>query len=294
MKDYNSRSRFRALLELASMPLAAMFVLPLHIGHGDQALDQHLPRFLMRILSRYEHLLMRSIDFLASRDFIYDHDFSRRLVMGLAEVIMNNINGEILTLAEGLEMVDSVAVAGYAVAVGTCPCRRARNEISDVLPNNTDMVFGQWAEEYLENYPGLYHRVSREEARALVEDFDRHGFLHQVYGFARKKGAAFVLCNCDPEVCIPLQAQKSRGFQSFRKGRSLAVVDPGACAGLAECGVCLARCPFDARVSTGTTGEVHAELCFGCGLCVATCRGGATTLQRKKGARLIHAGKLVS
>ena len=294
MRDSSGRFRYRSLLELASLPLAATSVLPLHMGHGEQTLDQHLPRFLMRVLSRYEHLIMRSIDFLATRDFIYDNDFTRRLVMGVGEVVMNTINGEVLTLAEGLEMIDSVAGAGYAVAVGTCPCRRARNRISDVLPNNTDMVFGQWAEEYLENYPGLYHQVGREEARVLVEEFDRHGFLHQVYGFARKKGAAFVLCNCDPEVCIPLQAQKNRGFQSFRKGRSLVVVDPGACAGLAECGACLARCPFDARVSTGPAGEVNAELCFGCGLCVATCRGGATTLERKKGTRLIHAGRLVS
>lgn len=290
----NARRHGKALLEIFTLAPAVARLFPLHVGHGEPAIRQIVPRWLMRVFSRYEHLAMRTIDFLAEREWIYSNDFVRSQVMRVSKLVMKTINGEVLTLGEAREMVASAFEEGYVVAVGTCPCRRARDVLSDVKPNNTDMVFGKWAEEYLENYPGLYHRVGRQEALGLVEEFDRHGYLHQVYGFFTREGAAFVLCNCAPDICIPLQAQKRRGFQAFRKGRALAVVATESCLGFDECGACLGRCPFDARVAVGPTGEVDAGACFGCGLCVATCRGGATRLERKKGAQLIYARRLVS
>lgn len=294
MRVAAARARLRLLRTVFLLPLAAAAAVPLHVGHGEQAIRQGVPRWFLRLFSRYEHQVMRVIDFLANSEPIYRFDLTRRLVMRLGELVMKAVNGEVLTLEEAREMVASAFDAGYVVAVGTCPCRRARNRISDCEPNNTDMVFGRWAEEYLANYPGLYYRPGREEALDLIEEFDRHGYLHQVYGFLSREGAAFVLCNCAPDICIPLQAQKRRGFQAFRKGRAVAVVDEGSCTGLEECGACLDRCPFDARMASGRAGRVDPEACFGCGLCVSTCRGAATSLARKDGARLIYAGRLVS
>ncbi len=293
MSITRKRDLVRHLLTLFSAPVIVARTLPAHVGHGQPELHQHLPRFMLRLMSRYEHLIMRSIDFLATRDWIYRYDPIRRFVEKTADLIMSTINGEVLTAGEAKEMIDSIIKGGYTVAVGTCPCRRARNELSDEVPNNTDMVFGRWAEGYIENYPGLYHEVTREEARELIDEFDRLGFLHQVYGFLKKEGVAFVVCNCDQEVCIPLNAQKLRGFQSFRKGRALASVDREACLGLEECGVCVSRCPFDARLSGGPSGAVDTDKCFGCGVCVVSCKGNATSLERKKGAQLAYARKLV-
>ncbi|MHB8894976.1 MAG: ATP-binding protein [Candidatus Geothermincolia bacterium] len=264
-----------------------------HVGHGA-TLEQGIPRSMMTIMTRYEHIGMRAINFLAMRDWIYRNPTLKRGVDWMSEKIMGVANGEVITLAEAREMVSSVIEAGYTVATGTCPCRRARNELTDDVPINTDMVFGEWAEIYMRNYPGLYHVVDREEACALLEEFDRHGFIHQVYGFNRKAGAAYVMCNCDQSVCIPLLAQKTRGFQAFRRGRSVAVLEMDACKGIEECGVCIARCPFDAR-SAGDSGKVvlDSEACFGCGVCVATCKGNATSLERKPGAQLLYARPFV-
>jgi len=265
-----------------------------HMGHGS-TLNQNIPRPMMSIMTRYEHLGMRAINFLAMREWIYRNPTLNGWVQWLSDKVMSVANGEVLTLDEAIEMATSIDGAGYTLAAGTCPCRRARNNISDEVPNNTDMVFGIWAETYLRNYPGLYKKVDAGEARTLLEEFDRHGFIHQVYGFNGAEGAAFVLCNCDKSVCIPLLAQKMRGFQSFRKGRSEAVVDEGACRGAEECGVCVERCPFDARAE-GPGGKVHLieGACFGCGVCVATCSGKATTLERKEGAELVYARNFVT
>lgn len=280
---------------LASLCAAATFVsgwILAHVGHGAM-LEQDMPRVLMWLGSRYEHIIMRAINFLAMREFIYRNPSLKRMTDWISDKVMSITNGEVLCLAEAQEMTASIAEAGYTIATGTCPCRRARNDISDTKPNNTDMVFGEWAETYLVNYPGLYTRLDAQEAQDLLEDFDRRGFIHQVYGFRGKEGAAYVMCNCDPSVCIPLLAQKTRGLQAFRQGRSIAVVAEDACLGVEECGVCIERCPFDARSERGGKSAADPEACFGCGVCVVSCRGKATTLERKQGARLVYARPFV-
>lgn len=283
---------FLAAAALSTVRVAA--VITAHVGHGA-TLEQDLPGPMMWVMSRYEHLGMRAINFLAERDWIYRRPALKRGVDWLSERIMGWANGEVLILEEARQMVSSIIDEGYTVAAGTCPCRRARNRISDAVPNNTDMVFGEWAEKYLRHYPGLYHELDKAEALELLDEFDRHGFIHQVYGYHRKEGAAYVMCNCDQSVCIPLQAQKTRGFQAFRKGRSVAVVDAGSCKGVEECGVCIARCPFDARKPTADGKiAVDEDACFGCGVCVVTCTGNATTMQRIKGAHLIYARHFVT
>jgi len=284
----------RLVVALArGLALAATSIVA-HTGHGAM-LAQDIPRPLLKVMSRYEHLGMRAINFLAMREWIYRNPTLKRWIDWLSDKIMGFANGEVLTLAEAREMVSSISDAGYTVATGTCPCRRARNQFSDDVPCNTDMVFGDWAEIYMRNYPGLYRTLDKEEACSLLEEFDRHGFIHQVYGFNRIEGAAYVMCNCDKAVCIPLLAQKTRGFQAFRRGRSVAVVEVDRCKGIDECGICIERCPFDARVP-GEGGKVlvDEDACFGCGVCVVSCTGNATSLSRKKGAQLVYARRFVT
>jgi NAD-dependent dihydropyrimidine dehydrogenase PreA subunit len=281
------------LLRKLYLPLVLICILPLHLGHGEELLHQRIPRPILRLFSRYEHVFMRTINYLAMRDWIHNHAFTKRLVDRLTDLVLAIISGEILNLEESRQMIENIADHGYTIATGTCPCRRARNLLSDRVPNNTDMVFGTWADEYLNNYPGLYERLSKEEALQLVDEFDRHGFFHQVYGFLMRENAAFVLCNCAQDVCIPLQAQRARGYTAFRKGRSVAVVNRNACVGVDGCGICIERCPFDARYASDGKAAVNRDLCYGCGVCSATCKGEATHLESKPGAQLIFTRNLV-
>ena len=282
------------LVKKLFLPLVLLAALPLHVGHGDAHLHQGIPRFMMKYLSKYEYVIMRVLDYLSTRRWIHSHALTKRVVDRLCDAVLATINGEILSYDEARRLVEAIDDGGYAIAVGTCPCRRARNVLSDSVPNNTDMVFGKWAEEYMASYPGLYTRLTREEALEALEGFERHGFIHQVFGLPLHEGAAFVMCNCDQDVCIPLHAFRMQGYPAFRKGRSLAVVDVGSCLGADECGVCLARCPFGARSSAaGGKMAVDPGKCYGCGLCVSTCRGRATRMERKPGAELIFARRLI-
>lgn len=265
----------------------------LHVEHGEDSLNQRVPHFVLHLFSRYEHLFMRSINYLAMRNWIHRFRITKRIVDRISELVIKNINGEILTLDESCKLIEEISRSGHTIAIGTCPCRRARNQLSDEKPNNTDMVFGRWAEEYMENYPGLYKQIDKEEALRLVKEFDDYGYFHQLYGWTFPESAAFVLCNCAPEVCIPLQAQRARGYTSFRKGRNTAFVNEEACLGVEDCGICIERCPFGARSENRGKSAVNTEICYGCGLCVSTCRGGASSLRREAKRELIFAARIL-
>lgn len=289
----NRRGR-QDLLALCGLPFLVVRMLMMHIHHEGPVMRQYLPKFILRLFTRYEHVLLRPVDFITKTDWFYRHYLPRRGLQKTSEGFFSVINGEIVTLDELHQLIDSVVEGDYTIAVGTCPCRRARREISDVVPNNTDMVLGRWADEYIRNYPGLYHAMDREEAHRVVEEFDMHGFIHNVYGVLDMAGAAFVVCNCDSEVCIPFEAQMTRGFQAFRKGRSRAYVKAASCLGVDECGACLLRCQFGARSEVKGKARVDPELCYGCGLCISTCSGGASRLKRKKDAKFIYVGDFVN
>lgn len=282
-----------SFLTRACLPLVVLLTMPLHQGHGKELLMQRAPRVMVRLISKYEHVLLRITNFFGNNSWIYEHALSRRLVELHNRAAAKTLTGEILNLAESRQLIERIAEAGYTIAVGTCPCRRALHKISDTVPNNTDMVFGRWADEYLDHHPGMYYRISGEEALELLERFDRLGFVHNLLGYPMQERAAYVLCNCNRDVCIPMKAQIERGYPAFRKGRSVAAVDAGACLGAEECGLCLQRCHFGARMADGGVVSVESDKCYGCGLCVATCRGGATSLERKPGAELIFARNVI-
>ncbi len=282
-------------LALLGIAFFVPFVMPLHMGHGGSFLRQYIPRFLLRYITKYEAFAMRCVQYATTRTWIMRHEWAAGLVAWVSRMALKFANGEVLTLEESLEVVTGIADHGYLVAVGTCPCRRARNKFSDSIPSNTDMVFGKWAEEYLRNYPECYEIIDKEEALRLVREFDTHGFVHNLYGAPVIDDAAYVMCNCAPDVCVPLRVHCELDYPTFRKGRALAVVDGGACVGIEQCGACIPRCPFAAR-GAGADGKsrVDEELCHGCGVCRETCTGQATSLKRKPGARLIFAHNLVS
>lgn len=279
------------------LALIVPLVMPLHVGHenhGHGLIHQWVPHFILRYITKYEAFAMRVVQYATTRDWIMKRAWAANLIYWISKTVLTFANGEVLTLEEALEVVAGIADHGYLVAVGTCPCRRARNKFSDHLPNNTDMVFGKWAEEYLYNYPDCYEVIDKEEALRLVKEFDHHGFVHNLYGTPVMRDAAYVLCNCAPDVCVPLRVHCEYQYPTFSKGRALAVVDTHACLGMEECGACIIRCPFNAR-KAGKDGKstVDPDICHGCGVCRETCKGEATRLERKPGAKLIFARNLV-
>lgn len=278
--------------------LGIAFIIPFitlgHVGHGTPFIHQYTPNFVLRYITKYEAFAMRCVQWATTRDWIMRYTWAAGFIYWVSRGVLKVIDGEVLTREEALEAVSGIADHGYLIAVGTCPCRRARNKFSDGIPCNTDMAFGKWAEEYLRNYPECYEVIGKEEALCLIELFDDHGFVHNLYGTPIRNNCALVLCNCAPDVCVPLRVHCEYDYPTFRKGRNLAVVDGAACVGIEECGACIRICPFNGR-KAGEDGKsvVVTENCHGCGVCRVTCTGQATRMERKPGGELIFAHDLV-
>lgn len=281
--------RFFARTSLSTLAFARL--LALHVGHNTDMPPQRMNRLIMRFSTRYEHIAMRVLCWLATRNWI-QHPFMKRGIDRLTRMVINVVSGEVLSLDEGREMVNVLFDSGATVAVGTCPCRRARGVYSSKVSNETDMVFGKWAREYLANYPEFYKEITRDEALDMLEKFDKCGLVRQVYGFNETNASTFVMCNCAEEVCIPMLAMRRIGVTAFEKGRSRARVDEELCKGTAACGICLARCSFAARLPEGKAAVIE-EKCMGCGLCVTGCPSGASSLRRVPGAELHYAKELL-
>jgi ferredoxin len=283
--------RLRFFTRLSVFSFAVAGSLATHVVYDPDMPAQRMPRLLMWFGSRYEHLMMRTIFWLADRNWL-QHPVAKKGINLIAALVMRVVSGEVLSYDEGQEMVNALFDSGATVAIGTCPCRRARRIYSTDVPNETDMVFGKWAREYIANYPEYYREISREEALEMLDVFDRSGFVRQVYGFNDSHGVAFVMCNCADDVCIPLHAMRTIGINAYEKGRSRAVVDAELCKGTASCGRCLARCRFNARMPEGKAAVIE-ENCMGCGLCVTGCPSGASSLSRVPGAHLHYARDLL-
>ncbi len=282
----------RRFVGLIMLSLAPFRLLALHVAPVVNVPRQTANRALTWLVTRYEHLLMRSICWLVTRNFL-EHSLVERLVERIAAFTLRIVAGEVLSLEEARELTTALFDAGATVGVGTCPCRRARRIFSDRYPAETDMVFGRWARQYVANHPESYREITRDEALELLEEFDRSGLVRQVYGMNDAGGAAYVMCNCAEDACIPLLARRNIGVTAFEKGRSRALVDTSVCRGTAACGICIKRCQFAARVPVDGKAAVDEERCFGCGLCVSGCPAGASALRRVEGAELHYARDFV-
>jgi ferredoxin len=118
--------------------------------------------------------------------------------------------------------------------------------------------------------------ITQEEALALLDRAEDLGLVHTVSNVM--EGLSYV-CNCCGCCCGILRGINEHGIEnSVAAANYYGEVDADACVG---CGVCVDRCQVRAvRLEDGLA-VVDRERCIGCGLCVTGCPAGAARLQRK-------------
>jgi NAD-dependent dihydropyrimidine dehydrogenase PreA subunit len=199
------------------------------------------------------------------------------LVGGLARAYANRTTpaqhgGQIMSLEDALRLVD---LARDFVAL-PCMCRRlvgGRTEMTCLNFGPVKELTARYKpEEPMEELPP-------EEVKARLRQFDKMGYLHQV--FYAKLPYPIVICNCDRKYCASLKFRLLWDVEkACLKGHEVCVVDQARCDGCSGKPECLRLCQFGALRWVPTDGAVVCEPrnCFGCGVCRAACPHGALRL----------------
>jgi NAD-dependent dihydropyrimidine dehydrogenase PreA subunit len=118
-------------------------------------------------------------------------------------------------------------------------------------------------------------RVSVEEALATMERTYDAGLVHMAYTFEGQDKIG-IICSCCSCCCHSLSAALRFGYSDHVISSNLmATHDQDKCI---DCGVCVKRCQFGARLMIDGKLTFHEEKCFGCGLCLRTCNENAIAM----------------
>jgi Pyruvate/2-oxoacid:ferredoxin oxidoreductase delta subunit len=177
------------------------------------------------------------------------------------------------TVMKILEDLDDDAV----LAAGHCFCRQQRKMDDDPcrlhLPEQACISLGPAAEHLLARDIG--HRISKQEAIALVKDVEEKGAVHQIGKIMPLKGLEStneveVICNCCWDCCGVLGNYNRGNIPFLLKSYYVAeMLDEEACN---ACGECESYCPVGAVTVTDVgVAEIKRDMCCGCGLCASHC-----------------------
>jgi electron transport complex protein RnfB len=119
--------------------------------------------------------------------------------------------------------------------------------------------------------------VTVEQALEVLRESHEHGLVHMA--LAVDQTEINEICSCCLCCCAALSSSVRFGLASkLITSKMVSYSDEGKCN---DCGVCLKRCPFNARIIVDGTYVTQPNNCMGCGLCVSTCNANALKLIEK-------------
>jgi len=156
-------------------------------------------------------------------------------------------------------------------ALTHCTCRshyqRCDNpvEVCFLLDHAADQAVADGAARY----------VSLEEAMRVLRQANARGLVHLTIYFPEQR--IYAVCSCCSCCCHDLQFLRLYGRSDLiAHSEYVAQTNMEACT---QCGDCVERCVFGARVWQDSHLSYDAGACFGCGLCVTVCSVGANVLE---------------
>lgn len=258
--------------------LAAVLSLVL-VGHLIAGEYSPVRLFLLRVFARWIEVPLLHLTFLACRGrlrFLTRFPPTRLLLAWAVAYPMGHWGdtGRPVPKDKLVEMVEGLE---GDIAVGPCRCRVGHKACDHLM--ESDIVIKTGTRVWMEAFPEEYRLISKREAVDIIEQCSRQGMFHMVFLHCMLGGMVneYVICNCCTDGCVPYIANRTFGqmYFSLVKGDFRATVERGSCI---ACGNCVEVCPFDARMLKGD--EPLVLDCFGCGLCLPSCRGGATRMTK--------------
>ena len=129
------------------------------------------------------------------------------------------------------------------LAVGICSCRYGRKKLDEGCADDYRdwcIGVGDMAEYLAET--GRGHFITYDEAIAILQKAEDHGFVHQVTNIDGE-GKIFAICNCNVKICNALRTSQLFNTPNMSRSAYVAEVDPKNCV---ACGRCVEYCPAGA------------------------------------------------
>lgn len=172
------------------------------------------------------------------------------------------------------------------LAVMNCFCRTLRRlegeDCAFDLPLEGCMMVGALSDQIADS--GIGRRISLEEAKRMIVDFEQKGCIHTIYHYGMDTDQEEIaICNCCVDCCFVYHGYRSGSLsQILAKSYFIPeIVDESACVG---CGKCGKYCPTEATWYDSAQKKLHflPENCIGCGQCVTQCAFPVRALRRRE------------
>lgn len=254
---------------------------------------RHVYAFVPFVVGIYEFQLNRLTRELADLFEEYAPTLMRTVggpLPSLARVIP--VNARIDARAEVLpyENLRAMLEKARSFRIAQCICRKEKALLGEPCSHTQETCLSFSREENAwEELPAFGRQISREEAMAALEAFEREGLVHCTYN---TRYDPFFVCNCCSCCCGFLRGLKEFGAPHVLAHASVASrIDAESCT---ACGECAApRCPMDAIAETGDAYRVDEERCIGCGVCLTACPADAISLVPRPAAEVEAPSKTI-
>lgn len=163
-----------------------------------------------------------------------------------------------------LTETENILKEAGTISLGECYCRKKYKKCDRPL----DVCIG--LDERARNLidKGSAREVSLPEALAALRRSHDAGLVHISYTSKGKKKPRHI-CGCCSCCCPSMSALVRFGMSdAVIPSKYISVTNPETCT---DCGKCVQRCQFKARILANGRMNCESARCFGCGLCVTTC-----------------------
>jgi uncharacterized Fe-S center protein len=168
------------------------------------------------------------------------------------------------------EQVIEFLRSARSFALTACTCRSRYQRCDN--PLEACFLLDDAADQAVADH--IARHVSLEEAMVVLRQANGRGLVHlTIYEPEHRVGAVCSCCSC---CCHDLQSLQIYGRSDLvAHSEYVAQTDVETCT---QCGACVERCAFGARVWQEDRLSYDAGACYGCGLCVTVCPASATVL----------------
>jgi len=163
-----------------------------------------------------------------------------------------------------------------SIAIQDCKCRNEKRHCD--APLDVCMLLNWRAEKALRCGKRNVRRASLNEALSTLRRSVDSGLV--LTSIVRKGDESpNTICSCCSCCCYTLSGVLRFGLASHLLSSDMTAMDREIVC--SDCGRCVDRCHFGARIFVGKKMVHNPDRCFGCGLCVPTCPDKVISLKQR-------------